>query len=69
MKKYLLAASLTVLVVNITFAKQTLAGTLAAHPEVTLYATGSLRGALSEVVLLPRNLGFLSEQNLLPLVH
>lgn len=49
MKKYLLAASLTALVVNITFVKQTLAGTLAAPPEVTLYAAGSLRGALSEV--------------------
>lgn len=49
MKKYLLAASLTVFVLNITFTKQTLAATLAAPPEVTLYAAGSLRGALSEV--------------------
>ncbi|WP_292728565.1 extracellular solute-binding protein [Nostoc sp. JL31] len=50
MKKYLLAASLTALVVNLTFTKQTLAATLAAAPpEVTLYAAGSLRGGLSEV--------------------
>lgn len=49
MKKYLLAASLTALVVNLTFTKQTLAATLAALPEVTLYAAGSLRGGLSEV--------------------
>ncbi|MEH1840098.1 MAG: extracellular solute-binding protein [Nostoc sp.] len=49
MKKYLLAASVTALVVNLTFTKQTLAATLAAPPEVTLYAAGSLRGGLSEV--------------------
>lgn len=49
MKKYLLAASLTIFVVNITQIKQTLAATLANQTEVTLYAAGSLRGALSEV--------------------
>ncbi|MUG93489.1 hypothetical protein F7734_14045 [Scytonema sp. UIC 10036] len=49
MKKYLLAASLTILIVNITQIKQTLAATLANPTEVTLYAAGSLRGALSEV--------------------
>ncbi|MEH2247341.1 substrate-binding domain-containing protein [Nostoc sp.] len=45
----MLAASLTIFVVNITFIKQTLAATMAAPPEVTLYAAGSLRGPLSEV--------------------
>nr|MDZ8016449.1 substrate-binding domain-containing protein [Nostoc sp. ZfuVER08] len=49
MKKYLLAASLTIFVVHIISIKQTLAATLATPPEVTLYAAGSLRGALTEV--------------------
>ncbi|MDZ8184133.1 MAG: substrate-binding domain-containing protein [Nostoc sp. ChiSLP02] len=49
MKKHLLAASLTIFAVHITLMKQTLAATLATPPEVTLYAAGSLRGALTEV--------------------
>ncbi|MBC1240289.1 extracellular solute-binding protein [Nostoc sp. 2RC] len=49
MKKHLLAASLTIFLVHITQIKQTLAATLTTPDEVTLYAAGSLRGALSEV--------------------
>ncbi|WP_138503755.1 substrate-binding domain-containing protein [Nostoc sp. PA-18-2419] len=49
MKKHLLVASLTIFAVHIALIKQTLAATLTTSSEVTLYAAGSLRGALSEV--------------------